>query len=238
MKEKNTWQIVSAVIAIIAVAVTVWIHFDTKNSVEKKTVETLAGYFDSVDKDMSYDLVLKTVYEDSKRLKEDNNTLKDELEILKGQVSTDEFNKTAIENSYPKKLSDIFVVDSVGYEHRNDLFTDSFGNHYTGTHVLRAGNFGVPYVVFNVDKKYDIFSAKMVLSPETRSEFVFIVQVFADDKLIYIKDDFNKRMGAINLDLDITGATTLTIKMNISNDVWNSGEGFCIYFVDATISTT
>ena len=41
-------------------------NFSTQSTIEKNTVKTLSGYFDSVDKDMSYEQALKTIYEEMK----------------------------------------------------------------------------------------------------------------------------------------------------------------------------
>jgi len=85
--------------------------------------------------------------------------------------------QTEIANNSRKKLADLFLVDSADYEKLDSLFTDSFGNHYTSVHVFKAGNFHNPYAVFNLNKGYSNFSAKLVASPDTGGEFKFVVQV-------------------------------------------------------------
>ena len=85
-KKKYFWQVASVVLAVVAIIVGIWTHLDTKSSIEKKTVETLAEYFDSVDENMSYDDVLKRIYEDSKALEKKNADLQSELADMQGKL--------------------------------------------------------------------------------------------------------------------------------------------------------
>lgn len=63
--------IISSLITALASVLVFFLgNFSTQATLEKKTVETLSEYFDSVDKDMSYKQALQTVYEESK-LKDD-----------------------------------------------------------------------------------------------------------------------------------------------------------------------
>ena len=62
--------------AILTGGVSLYTYFDSKYGIESKTVETLSKYFDSVDKDMSYNVALEKVYEDTKSMQ----TRIDELE--------------------------------------------------------------------------------------------------------------------------------------------------------------
>lgn len=77
MKESTKDVIVGCVITGLF---SVGIFFLQKDSYEQKTVETLAGYFDSVDKDMSYDKSLKKIYKEYNEVKEENEKLKKEME--------------------------------------------------------------------------------------------------------------------------------------------------------------
>ena len=118
--------IVGAVVgAILTGAVSIGLFIAEKDSIEKKTVETLAGYFDSVDKDMSYDQVLKFIYEESKKkdneisvLKQNKENLQSQVDSLNEKVSVDETNKSTIasirslanSNEYAKALA---ILNSV-----------------------------------------------------------------------------------------------------------------------------
>jgi len=72
-------------------------NFSTQSTIEKNTVKTLSGYFDSVDKDMSYEQVLKTIYEESEIQKNEINTFKNQLseqqDLINQQNSEEEINK-------------------------------------------------------------------------------------------------------------------------------------------------
>jgi len=72
-------------------------NFSTQSTIEKNTVKTLSGYFDSVDKDMSYEQALKTIYEESEIQKNEINTFKNQLseqqDLINQQNSEEEINK-------------------------------------------------------------------------------------------------------------------------------------------------
>lgn len=52
--------------AMITGIFSVGLFIAEKDSIEKKTIETLAGYFDFINVDMPYKEVLTRIYEDSK----------------------------------------------------------------------------------------------------------------------------------------------------------------------------
>ena len=72
--------------AIITVAGSVLIfflgNFSTQDTIEKKTVETLSGYFDNIDKDMSYEQALQAVYKENENLKTQNSNLLEQNQDL------------------------------------------------------------------------------------------------------------------------------------------------------------
>lgn len=73
MKESTKDVIVGAVVgSVITGFFSVGIFFLQKDSYEQKTVEALTGYFDSVDKDISYEKSLKKIYKEYNEIKEEN----------------------------------------------------------------------------------------------------------------------------------------------------------------------
>lgn len=72
-------------------------NFSTQATLEKNTVETLSGYFDSVDKDMSYKQALQTVYEDYKNIKDEKSKLQEQLSVAQNSVDIKERNEEVIE---------------------------------------------------------------------------------------------------------------------------------------------
>lgn len=119
-KDLKLAVIVAIIEAVLALIVGYVLWFVQKDSVEKKTVETLAGYFDSVDEKMSYDQVMKLLYEESQKkdeeitkLTNDNALLESELAVLREQASSNDANQETITsaqsfastNEYEKALA-------------------------------------------------------------------------------------------------------------------------------------
>lgn len=93
-------EIIAAFVgALVTGLISVGLFIADRNTIEEKTVETLAGYFESVNEDMAYDDVLKTIYEDFKRLEEENANLKSDMGILNEQYNVDELNQNALEKA-------------------------------------------------------------------------------------------------------------------------------------------
>lgn len=103
MKKKLKLATIVAIIeAILALIVGFILYRVEANSIEKKTIETLANYFDGIDENMSYDQVMKFLYQRSQEqdkiiaeLKQENK----ELTSLKAQISLDESNQKAVDSS-------------------------------------------------------------------------------------------------------------------------------------------
>lgn len=80
IKAQLVSSIAGAVVgSIITGGISYMINFSNQDTIKKNTVETLSIYFDSVDKDMSYEEALQTIYKDSESLKQ-------EIEILNKQI--------------------------------------------------------------------------------------------------------------------------------------------------------
>ena len=57
--------IVAVIEAVLALAGGYVLYLIQEDSIEKKTVETIAGYFDEVDENMTYEQVLQFLYKNS-----------------------------------------------------------------------------------------------------------------------------------------------------------------------------
>lgn len=91
-------SVISAVVgALIAGAFSVGIFILEKKSIEEETVKTMSEYFDSVDKDMSYDEAFKSIYQEQKKLQEENTKLSSELADL--EINVEEKNEITVENA-------------------------------------------------------------------------------------------------------------------------------------------
>lgn len=83
--------------AIITGGISVFINISNQDTIKKNTVETLSVYFDSVDKDMSYEDALQTIYKENENLNVEINNLKTQLNNAEDQInqqnSQEEINK-------------------------------------------------------------------------------------------------------------------------------------------------
>lgn len=72
-------------------------NFSTQDTIEKKTVETLSGYFESINKDMSYEQALQAIYKENENLKTEIDLSETKLKELEDQITQqntkDEINK-------------------------------------------------------------------------------------------------------------------------------------------------
>lgn len=79
MSDTIKGSIIGALItSIISLVIFFLGNFSTQSTIEKNTIETLSGYFSSVDKDMSYEQALQTIYKE-------NVTLNNEILKLEEQ---------------------------------------------------------------------------------------------------------------------------------------------------------
>ena len=62
-------------------------NFSTQSTIEEKTVETLSGYFNSVDKDMSYEQALQTIYKENENLKIEIDSYNSSLNEANHQIT-------------------------------------------------------------------------------------------------------------------------------------------------------
>lgn len=99
MDDNVKGAIVGAIItSIVSIVIFIVGNFSTQATLEKHTVETLAGYFDSVDKDMSYKQALQIIYGISKQNNEDITKKESEILSLKNSSITLEQENTNIKN--------------------------------------------------------------------------------------------------------------------------------------------
>ena len=80
--------IISAIITgLLSALVSVLIFFLGNFSTQATIVETLSGYFDSVDKDMSYEQALQTIYAEAKQKDEEISILKQQNADYENRIS-------------------------------------------------------------------------------------------------------------------------------------------------------
>ena len=101
-KEIKVGIIVAIVEAIFALIVGYLLYLVQENTIEQKTVETLAGYFDEVEADMSYEQAMKQLIEDSLQkdvLINDLRQKEQELIEIKASLEIDENNSKIVESA-------------------------------------------------------------------------------------------------------------------------------------------
>lgn len=112
-KEIRVGITVAVVEAILAFVVGYALYLVQEHTIETKTVETIAGYFDEVDENMSYDEVLQFLYESSKEKDEIIASLSQEnedLSQLKEQVSSKEANEEIVSSAQTYAASDDYEM--------------------------------------------------------------------------------------------------------------------------------
>lgn len=106
-REARFWQIVSAILSILGIAVSVFIYFDTKDSTENQIVEALAERYETVDREMTYEQALQAVDREMEELKLDYQTTTKENVAL--QQKTDslerEINSLSAEIDYSEQIT-------------------------------------------------------------------------------------------------------------------------------------
>lgn len=87
MKDSVTGAIVGATITgVVSLLIFILGNFSTQSTIEEKTVETLSGYFDSVNKDMTYEQALQIIYKENETLKNDVDKLESQIDELEGRI--------------------------------------------------------------------------------------------------------------------------------------------------------
>lgn len=112
-KEIKVGIIVAIVEAVLALVVGYALYLVQEDSIEKKTVETISGYFDEVDEDMSYDEVLQFLYQSSKEKDDIISSLSEENEKLKeleAQFSSEESNEKIISSAQTHASADDYEM--------------------------------------------------------------------------------------------------------------------------------
>jgi len=155
-----------------------------------------------------------------------------------------------IESIRPMTLGLLTLIDSANHSHEiGNRLTDSFGNEYNESHRLggvslwgsgaRTGTVS-SYAMFNLNRNFTAFSAYVVAPTGLDSDAVFTIEIHLNDELIPTLrvEDFNVRTGRTLIEVDVTGASTITITgiLRDGSDHWNNSiHGAAIYLVDTLL---
>ena len=144
------------------------------------------------------------------------NLLNDAAQIVPNNVVINE-KISYVKELEPVNLSELFLIDSKYYEYKNEPFTDSFGNSYSGVHyyydLFQSLNNQNPCSIFNLKGEYANFSGSIVATPETNSDYTYYVSIYVDDSLVFSQTGISKTGGKVDFNVDVTNGQKLEIRM-------------------------
>jgi len=182
-------------------------------STQAKEVDFVIAQADELLEQRKYDGAASLVNETLRRIP-GNATLQKKLE--------------SINAARPVSLDSVPLIDSSRYEVISGVFTDSFGYTYDGAYQFNTYN--DTYAVYNIDKRFSVFSGSIVASQETDSGASITIAIYVDDKLAYTRTGYTKTTGKIDFSVDVDGATKLTISTSRMG-----GYSNYVYIVDAEL---
>lgn len=115
-----------------------------------------------------------------------------------------------IEREKPVNLSNLTIIDSDEYEHRNEPFIDSYGYKYDCSYWFDASKNA--YVIMNLNGEYSVLSGSIVAGSDTGAGAEMDISIYADDQLAYTYTGFTKITGVVDFSIDVAGATKLEIR--------------------------
>jgi len=149
----------------------------------------------------------------------------------------------------PVGLATVVVVDSREYNHSEDIFTDSFGNHHHESfrfnpqgnwnryHTEFSDSGNAAYAVFNLNRGFSTFSADIVAPEGLNSNAEFLIEIAFDENIVPVTyvSGFNVRTGSQRIQADVSGVTTMTITVRTrDNNTW--GHHHNIRLVNAELA--
>lgn len=142
-----------------------------------------------------------------------------------------------IKEKMPITLKNITTISSHSslYEVIKDVVKDRYGNIYDGAVKFSAcsGNDNEVYALYNLEKKFKKFTATTFVGKDSDAVEECSVSIYLDDELVLYKDGITVDTAPINIDLDVTGKSTLRIKVD---NRWLTGAK--IYFGNSSFEKT
>lgn len=126
--------------------------------------------------------------------------------------TTDVQNRYNLYQSYiPVRLSSLTPWEG---SWESKVMKDTLGNEYKDACFLEAYSYGHYYsqeTKFKIDGKFTNFKATLAPGYSAVSEDSPMLRIYADDVLVYESDIFERDTTPISIDIDITGATYITL---------------------------
>ncbi len=120
-------------------------------------------------------------------------------------------------DSLPIGLDKAYLIDSQHYQYKSGIFTDSFGNKYTGVHfyddLYDSGNGREAYSIFNLSGQYTKLTGSIVAADNTYANGVYYINVYVDNVLAYSKTGFTKTSGKVDFNINVKGAQQVAIRV-------------------------
>lgn len=160
MSDTIKGSIIGALITVVgSILVFVLGNFSTQSTIEEKTVETLSGYFDSVDKDMSYEQALQTIYRENERLKSEINSYSSSLTEVNNQI-------TELQSQKNQEL------ENIKQQYDNDI-QNKYDVKFQNTSLVINGisaNYSDKVAIINNETYYSIGFLQYLVDNENVSE--------------------------------------------------------------------
>lgn len=157
------------------------------------------------------------------------------LKLASDTVDSKQFDEkiAEYEGYKPHKLSELKVVDSDYLEQYEDAVQDTYGNVYNYSDELHSYYKGhTAYVVYNANRQYTKFSGTLACGEGTGRETTAVIEIFADDNLIYTSPTISRTTAPIAFEVDISNASLIKVKCTIIN---NNTHFYCL-IGNATVS--
>ena len=116
-----------------------------------------------------------------------------------------------IKDNTPISLSSMKAVNQDGYQVCSYDMEDTFGNVYTNNVVQlnykwieKSSKVTSSYAEFYLDKKCSKFIATVGVSDGSSDDQEGVIEIYADDKLIYTSTTLNRSTKPFNVELDVS----------------------------------
>lgn len=129
-------------------------------------------------------------------------------------------------DSLPVGLDKLVVIDSSrNYKYDSSSFQDTYGNTYNGAYLFGYNYSGDSYAIYNLNGKFITFTGTIVASKKLEECAYVDYQIYVDDILVYSQSQLERTTNKINFNINVTGATKLTIKVKtyFKPDIVGSG---------------
>lgn len=217
MSDTIKGSIIGALITVVgSILVFVLGNFSTQATIEEKTVETLSGYFDSVDKDMSYEQALQTIYKENENLKIEIDNYKTQLSELNENINKKQA-EIDLQNS-TEEVNEI-IQNATNYWNDSD-FIQSLS--LLKNEKTRSEDIENLYKQYSTEYTNSILlQADNLISERNNEEAIKILQEAS--LIVFDNKEINEKIEEINNKPSALIANLTPVSGEIER-IWNAGE--------------